>query len=143
LRPILLQYDRQHITPFLALEFTRRAEASDRREFFDQSLWGLHPSCSVLAVSARGLFTVDALGIIAVELHLFESIPLLAIYPFAGEPPAEDSRNGIIAIEITEAGDLEVFDPTGRLAMAKQFSDPAKSSVRRGAEIVDFSHYSV
>lgn len=69
--------------------------------------------------------------------------PLLAIYPFAGEPPAEGSRNGIIAIEITEAGDLEAFDPTGRLAMAKQFSDPAGSSVRRGAEIVDFSHYSV
>jgi hypothetical protein len=37
--------------------------------------------------------------------------PRLVIHPFADEPPEEDSRNGIVAIEITEAGDLEVFDP--------------------------------
>jgi hypothetical protein len=46
--------------------------------------------------------------------------PHLALHPFAEIRQVEQS--GIIALEITDAADLAVHDPTGRLVMARQFS---------------------
>lgn len=68
--------------------------------------------------------------------------PHLALHPFAQSRQVEQS--GIIALEITDAADLDIHDPTGRLVMARQFSTaPAEAvhSAPRGetnVQVVDF-----
>src|SRR6202012_4914429 len=47
----------------------------------------------------------------------------LAIHPFAYGRQIKDPPRGIVAIDITDAADLAVHDPTARLVMARQFSE--------------------
>jgi hypothetical protein len=72
--------------------------------------------------------------------------PRLAIYPFACGRQREHPRGGIVAIDITDAADLEIHDPTGRLVLARQFSDSVDDHVERDAplmgenvRVIDFS----
>ena len=75
--------------------------------------------------------------------------PRLAIYPFAGRRQTKDSQRGIAAIEITDAADLEIHDPTGRLAMARQFGEPIVDgrvqedpfSMGENVRVIDFSRH--
>jgi hypothetical protein len=74
--------------------------------------------------------------------------PRLAIYPFAYERQITDPPRGIVAIDITDASDLEIHDPTGRLAMARQFSAPADDQVQQdvsatgeNVQVIDFSRH--
>jgi len=74
--------------------------------------------------------------------------PRLAIYPFAYEREISDPLRGIVAIVITDAADLEIHDPTGRLVMARQFSAPADDQVQQGVsatgenvQVIDFSRH--
>jgi hypothetical protein len=46
--------------------------------------------------------------------------PRLAIYPITCERQVEDFPRGIVAIDITDAADLEIHDPTGRAVMVGQ-----------------------
>ena len=68
--------------------------------------------------------------------------PHLALHPFVQALQVE--KSGIIALEITDAADLETLDPTGRLVMARQFSAAAAEAVhgapRRDANVrvIDF-----
>lgn len=68
--------------------------------------------------------------------------PHLAFQPFAQAQQVEQS--GIIALEITDAADLDIHDPTGRLVMVRQFSTaPAEAvhGVPRGdtnVQVIDF-----
>jgi len=70
----------------------------------------------------------------------------LAIYPFAYGRQTTDPPRGIVAIDITDAADLEIHDPTGRLVMAKQFAEPVAEpaeldmpSMGENVHVVDFS----
>jgi hypothetical protein len=69
--------------------------------------------------------------------------PQLALHPFAQARQAEQS--GIIALEITDAADLDIHDPTGRHVMERQFSAASVEAVhnapRGGANVqmVDFT----
>lgn len=72
--------------------------------------------------------------------------PRLAIQPFAQERQTADRLRGIVAIDITDATDLASHDPTGRLVMARQFSEvaddhmrPEASSMAENVQLVDFS----
>jgi hypothetical protein len=68
--------------------------------------------------------------------------PHLAFHPFAQARQAEQS--GIIALEITDAADLDIHDPTGRRIMERQFSAASAEAVHnapRGGtnvQVVDF-----
>jgi hypothetical protein len=68
--------------------------------------------------------------------------PQLAFHPFAQARQMEQS--GIIALEITDAADLDVHDPTGRRVMARQFSaapaEAVRSAPREGpnVQVIDF-----
>jgi hypothetical protein len=70
----------------------------------------------------------------------------LAIYPFAYGRQAKDPPRGIVAMEITDAADLEIHDPTARLVMARQFGEPVDDRVQRdppltaeNIQVIDFS----
>jgi hypothetical protein len=72
--------------------------------------------------------------------------PRLAIYPIACGRQTENPPHGIVAIDITDAVDLEIHDPTGRLAMARQFSESVDdrvqqdpSSMGENVQVIDFS----
>lgn len=72
--------------------------------------------------------------------------PRLAIQPFAQERQTTAQLHGIVAIDITDAADLKSHDPTGRLVMARQFSEAADDNVRQdessvadNVQVVDFS----
>lgn len=72
----------------------------------------------------------------------------LAIYPFAQERQIKDPPRGIVAIDITDAADLAIHDPTGRLVMARQFSEPVDDQVEQDAssmganvQVIDFSRH--
>jgi hypothetical protein len=74
--------------------------------------------------------------------------PRLAIDPFAHERQIKDHPRGIVAIDITDAADLEIHDPTGRLVMARQFSEPVDdqvqhdaSSMGKNVQVIDFSRH--
>jgi hypothetical protein len=71
--------------------------------------------------------------------------PRLAIQPFAQERQTTAQLHGIVAIDITDAADLKSHDPTGRLVMARQFSEAADDNVRQdessvadNVQMVDF-----
>jgi hypothetical protein len=60
----------------------------------------------------------------------------------------ENPPRGIVAIDITDAADLESHDPTGRLAMTRQFSEPVDdqpqqepSSMGANIQVIDFSRH--
>jgi hypothetical protein len=72
--------------------------------------------------------------------------PRLVIQRFAH--PRHGETSGIVALDITDAADLDVHDPTGRLAMARQFSEAAVAPVEQGAlstaenvQVVDFRRH--
>ena len=74
--------------------------------------------------------------------------PRLAVYPFAHERQTKKSPRGIVAIEITDAVDLDIHDPTGRRVMARQFSESVDEKVQQDAssmgenvQVVDFSRH--
>jgi hypothetical protein len=49
--------------------------------------------------------------------------PCIVLHPFADIRQSRDAK-GIVALDITDASDLESPDPTGRLVMARQFAEP-------------------
>ena len=72
--------------------------------------------------------------------------PRLAIQPFTQERQTTARLRGIVAIDITDATNLESHDPTGRLVMARQFGEAADDQVRSDAspvgkniQVIDFS----
>jgi hypothetical protein len=74
--------------------------------------------------------------------------PRLVISPIACGRPMENPPRGIVAIDITDAADLESHDPTGRLAMTRQFSEPVDdqpqqepSSMGANIQVIDFSRH--
>lgn len=66
----------------------------------------------------------------------------LALHPFAQARPAKQS--GIIALEIMDAADKDIHDPTGRRVMARQFeaasAEAADSAPRAdtNVQVIDF-----
>jgi len=74
--------------------------------------------------------------------------PCLALLPFANERQMKDPARGIVAIDITDAADLEIHDPTGRLVMARQFSERVDDQVQQdvsamggNVQVIDFSRH--
>ena len=72
--------------------------------------------------------------------------PRLTIYPFACGRQIKDPPRGIVAIDITDAEELEIHDPTGRLVIARQLSDTVEdpvpqdpSSMGENVQVIDFS----
>jgi hypothetical protein len=72
--------------------------------------------------------------------------PCIALHPLADAGQSGDS-DGIVALDITDASDLERPDPTGRLVMARQFAELAVEPVEQdvpslgdNVQLVDFSH---
>ena len=69
----------------------------------------------------------------------------LVMQPFTEQFRIEDAIDRIIAIDITDAERLEEQDPTGRSAMARQFSELPE--IRRdappaeAARVIDFAHH--
>lgn len=71
--------------------------------------------------------------------------PRLVLYPLAHARQMKASSTGIVALDITDAADLEIHDPTGRLVMARQFGEtviePARDDtppIDANAEVIDF-----
>ncbi|HWZ38991.1 MAG TPA: hypothetical protein VNY08_11900 [Bradyrhizobium sp.] len=74
--------------------------------------------------------------------------PRLVLYPLARARQMRESPPGIVALDITDAADLEIHDPTGRLVMARQFAEsaaepaePQMSSMGENVQVVDFSRH--
>jgi hypothetical protein len=74
--------------------------------------------------------------------------PRLAICPLAYGRQIRDPSRGIVAIDITDAADLEIHDPTGRLAMARQSSKSVDDQIQQDAssmgenvQVIDFSRH--
>jgi hypothetical protein len=74
--------------------------------------------------------------------------PRLAIHAFTYERQTKDHPRGIVAIDITDAADLEIHDPTGRLVMARHFSESVDdqvqqdvSSMGENVQVLDFSRH--
>ena len=74
--------------------------------------------------------------------------PRLAIHAFAYERQTKDHPRGIVAIDITDAADLEIHDPTGRLVMARHFGESVDdqvqqdvSSMGENVQVIDFSRH--
>jgi hypothetical protein len=75
--------------------------------------------------------------------------PSIVRHPLADLRQSRDTK-GIVALEITDASDLESPDPTGRLVMARQFAEPIAepiaepreqgvSSLEENVQVIDFS----
>jgi hypothetical protein len=72
--------------------------------------------------------------------------PRLAIHPFTYGRQIDEPPRGIVVIDITDAADLEIHDPTARLVMARQFGEPVDDRVQRdppptaeNVQVIDFS----
>ena len=72
--------------------------------------------------------------------------PRLVVRPFMQVWKVTESPPGIVALDITDATDLDIHDPTGRLVMAKQFAEsvakPAElnmPSIQENIHVIDFS----
>jgi hypothetical protein len=72
--------------------------------------------------------------------------PRLAIRSLALQRQTEAPSKGIVAIDITDATDLDIHDPTGHLAMARQFDEAPDhqagqyaSSMGENVQVIDFS----
>jgi len=75
--------------------------------------------------------------------------PRLAIRPFAQERDTKAPPPGIVAIDITDAADLETHDPTGQRVVATQSSEAGDAPSQRDAssagenvQVIDFSRRS-
>jgi len=70
--------------------------------------------------------------------------PLLVLRPLTERHGQRESAGSILTIEITDKEDLEVLDPTGRLAMERQFTPRSEESASIApdapviAEVIDF-----
>jgi len=71
--------------------------------------------------------------------------PCIVLHPLADAVQNRDAH-GIVALDITDASDLESPEPTGRLAMARQFAVPevepaerALSSHGDNVQVIDFA----
>jgi hypothetical protein len=71
--------------------------------------------------------------------------PCLVLRPFAEAQQTGESLHGIVALDITDAADLESDDPAGRLAMTEQLAEPVVEPAERDAaslgenvQVVDF-----
>jgi hypothetical protein len=74
--------------------------------------------------------------------------PCLAMQPLTEQLQIKDAIDQIVAIDITDTERLEEQDPTGRRAMARQFSELAESKIQRdapsaagAAQVIDFSRH--
>jgi hypothetical protein len=72
--------------------------------------------------------------------------PRLVVHPFMQVWKVRESPPGIVALDITDATDLEIHDPTGRLVMAKQFAESVADAGERdmpsmgeNVQLIDFS----
>lgn len=72
--------------------------------------------------------------------------PRLAVYPLMPVWQAKEAPPGIVALEITDAADLDIHDPTGRLVIERQIAEsvtesaePDMSSMGGNVQAVDFS----
>lgn len=72
--------------------------------------------------------------------------PRLAVYPLMQVWKTKESSPGIVLLDITDATDLDIHDPTGRLVMAKQFAEPVAEpaeldmpSMGENVHVIDFS----
>ncbi|MFH0298955.1 hypothetical protein AAFX91_17245 [Bradyrhizobium sp. 31Argb] len=72
----------------------------------------------------------------------------LVMQPFTEQFQIEDAVDQIVAIDITDTERLEEQDPTGRHAMARQFSELPEDKIKRdapsatgAAQVIDFSHH--
>ncbi|WP_152535535.1 hypothetical protein [Bradyrhizobium sp. Ai1a-2] len=72
----------------------------------------------------------------------------LAMRPFKEQFQIDDAVDQIVAIDITDTEPLEGQDPTGRRAMARQFSELHENKIGRdapptagAAQVIDFSHH--
>jgi hypothetical protein len=72
----------------------------------------------------------------------------LVLRPFVRERQAGESAPGIVALDITDAADLDIHDPTGRRVMARQFGESAAEDIGQhtapigeNAQIIDFVHH--
>ena len=71
----------------------------------------------------------------------------LVMQPFTEQFRIEDAIDRIVAIDITDTERLEEQDPTGRSAMARQFSELPEIKIRRdapsagAARVIDFAHH--
>jgi hypothetical protein len=72
--------------------------------------------------------------------------PRLAVYPLMQVWKTKESSPGIVLLDITDATDLYIHDPTGRLVMAKQFVEPVAEvaeldmpSMGENVQVIDFS----
>jgi hypothetical protein len=70
--------------------------------------------------------------------------PRLALQPF--DHARQTKEPGIVALDITDAVDLEIQDPTGRLVMARQFSEPVAERTEpdphpmgENVQVIDFA----
>jgi hypothetical protein len=75
--------------------------------------------------------------------------PRLAIYPLMQVWKTKESSPGIVLLDITDAADLYIHDPTGRLVMAKQFAEAVAEtaeldmpSTAENVHVIDFSRRS-
>ena len=71
----------------------------------------------------------------------------LVMQPFTEQFKIEDAIDQIVAVDITDTEHLEEQDPTGRRAMARQFSELPENEIRRdapsssgAAQVIDFPH---
>jgi hypothetical protein len=72
--------------------------------------------------------------------------PRLVLYPFADA--RQTTEPGIVALDITDAADLESHDPTGRLVMARQFSESVAEHTEQDSllmgenvQVIDFTRH--
>jgi hypothetical protein len=72
--------------------------------------------------------------------------PRLTICPFACGRQIKNPSRGIVAMDITDAEELEIHDPTGRLVMARRYGDTVDdkvpqdpSSMGENVQVIDFS----
>jgi hypothetical protein len=106
----------------------------------------LKEKCTWTALVSNWRYLRKPLELLARTALNHPADPRLAIQPFAGERRTADRPRGIVAIEITDATELESHDPTGRLMMARQLSEAADDKIEPGAasmaenvQVVDFS----
>lgn len=59
--------------------------------------------------------------------------------------PQQMEKSGIVVLDITDAADLDIHDPTGRRIMARQFSEEPvgkEPRSRENAQVIDFARRS-
>jgi len=108
----------------------------------------LKESCAWVALVNNWRYLRKPLEFLARTALTNPDDPRLVIYPFARPRQIKDPPSGIVAIDITDAADFDIHDPTGRLAMTRQIEEAPDSQFERGAsssgdnvQVVDFSRH--